>query len=221
MEPLLNESCVVASNTSSLPLDVLSAALERPERFGGMHFFNPPSRMRLVEVIRAPETTDETAEFLFDFAIALGKTPIRVANGPGFVVNRVLMPLLNEAVRELEDGAASAADIDEAIRLGLNHPMGPLALADLIGLDVVARIMDDMHSRLQDEAYAPRPLLPQLVREADTALPSSMRRRSPTPSSTWWGRVGRPPRAQACRTARGAQGPRSARPRPGTRPGIL
>lgn len=165
VEPLLRESCVIASNTSSLPLDVLSAALDRPERFGGMHFFNPPSRMRLVEVIRAPETTDETDEFLFDFSIALGKTPIRVANGPGFVVNRVLMPLLNEAVRELEDGAASAADIDEAIRLGLNHPMGPLALADLIGLDVVARIMDDMHSRLQDEAYAPRPLLRQLVRE--------------------------------------------------------
>lgn len=163
IEPVLSDTCVIASNTSSLPLDVLSAVLKRPGRFGGMHFFNPPTRMKLVEIIRAPETTDETDAFLFDLSLALGKTPIRVANGPGFVVNRVLMPLLNEAVRELEDNAAPAADIDEAIRLGLNHPMGPLALADLIGLDVVVSIMDDMHSRLQDEAYAPRPLLRDLV----------------------------------------------------------
>lgn len=163
IEPIVSDTCVIASNTSSLPLDVLSAVLEKPGRFGGMHFFNPPTRMKLVEIIRAPETTDETDAFLFDLSLALGKTPIRVANGPGFVVNRVLMPLLNEAVRELEDKAAPAADIDEAIRLGLNHPMGPLALADLIGLDVVVSIMDDMHARLQDEAYAPRPLLRELV----------------------------------------------------------
>lgn len=165
LEPLLGPDTIIASNTSSLPLDVLTSVLSKPGRFGGMHFFNPPTRMRLVEVVRAPETTDETDQFLFDLSVNLGKIPVRVANGPGFVVNRVLMPLLNEAVRALEDETAPAEDIDEAVRLGLNHPMGPLALADLIGLDVVVSIMEDMHARLDDEAYAPRPLLQQLVDE--------------------------------------------------------
>ena len=165
LEPVLRDETIIASNTSSLPLDVLTTALKKPGRFGGMHFFNPPTRMRLVEVVRAPETTDETDRFLYDLSVNLGKIPVRVANGPGFVVNRVLMPLLNEAVRALEDDAAPAEDIDEAVRLGLNHPMGPLALADLIGLDVVVSIMEDMHARLNDDAYAPRPLLQQLVEE--------------------------------------------------------
>lgn len=157
--------CVIASNTSSLPLDVLSAGMRHPERFGGMHFFNPPTRMRLVEVVRAPATSAETDALMAEVAVNLGRIPVRVAAGPGFVVNRVLMPLLNEAVRTLEDGIAPAEDIDEAVRLGLNHPMGPLALADLIGLDVVANIMEDLHERLHDEAYAPRPMLMRLVSE--------------------------------------------------------
>lgn len=165
IEQVVSPECLIATNTSSLPLDVLTSALDRPERFGGMHFFNPPTRMRLVEVVRAPETSDATDERLFELSVVLGKIPVRVANGPGFVVNRVLMPLLNEAVRALEDGAAPAGDIDEAVRLGLNHPMGPLALADLIGLDVVVSIMDDLHTRLGDEAYAPRPMLRRLVQE--------------------------------------------------------
>lgn len=163
LESAVSADCVIATNTSSLPLDVLALGLNDASRFGGMHFFNPPTRMRLVEVVRAPQTTDETDEFLYELSINLGKIPVRVANGPGFVVNRVLMPLLNEAVRALEDGAAPAEDIDEAVRLGLNHPMGPLALADLIGLDVVVSIMEDLHSRLGDEAYAPRPRLRELV----------------------------------------------------------
>ncbi|MDZ4654762.1 MAG: 3-hydroxyacyl-CoA dehydrogenase NAD-binding domain-containing protein [Coriobacteriia bacterium] len=163
IEAAVGPECMIATNTSSLPLDVLASALSDASRFGGMHFFNPPTRMRLVELVRAPETSDETDGFLYDLSVSLGKIPVRVANGPGFVVNRVLMPLLNEAVRALEDNAAPAADIDEAVRLGLNHPMGPLALADLIGLDVVVSIMEDLHARLGDDAYAPRPMLSELV----------------------------------------------------------
>jgi 3-hydroxybutyryl-CoA dehydrogenase len=163
IERVVSAECLIATNTSSLPLDVLATVLKNPERFGGMHFFNPPTRMRLVEVVRAPATSDATDERFYELSVLLGKIPVRVANGPGFVVNRVLMPLLNEAVRTLEDEAAPAADIDEAIRLGLNHPMGPLALADLIGLDVVVSIMEDLHARLGDEAYAPRPMLRELV----------------------------------------------------------
>lgn len=165
IEQTVSSDCLIVTNTSSLPLDVLARGLGRPERFGGMHFFNPPMRMRLVEIIRAPETSDEIDKRMFELSLSLGKIPVRVSNSPGFVVNRVLMPLLNEAVRTLEDGVAPAEDIDEAIRLGLNHPMGPLALADLIGLDVVVNIMDDLHGRLGDKAYAPRPLLRQLVED--------------------------------------------------------
>lgn len=165
IEEVVSKECIIATNTSSLPLDEMSRGMSCPQRFAGLHFFNPPMRMRLVEVVRSPQTDDEIESILVQFAESLGKTPIPVAAGPGFVVNRVLMPLLNEAVRALEDGIAPAEAIDEAVMLGLNHPMGPLALADLIGLDVVTNIMDDLHSRLGDEAYAPRPLLKRLVEE--------------------------------------------------------
>lgn len=164
-EAQMRPDAYLATNTSALPLDVLSEGLVRPERFGGLHFFNPPVRMRLVEVVGAPATTEETVSFFTDFAAALGKVPIRVAAAPGFVVNRVLMPLLNEAVRTLEADVAPAQDIDEAIRLGLNHPMGPLALADLIGIDVVVNIMQDLEGRLGDASYAPSPLLLRMVGE--------------------------------------------------------
>ncbi len=165
VEAVVSEDTLIATNTSSLPLDEMSAQMQHPERFGGLHFFNPPTRMRLVEAVRGPMTTEETSRIMNEFARRLGKVPVPVEAGPGFVVNRVLMPLLNEAVRTLEEGIAPAEDIDEAVRLGLNHPMGPLALADLIGLDVVVRIMDDLHTRLGDEAYAPRPMLRRLVEE--------------------------------------------------------
>jgi 3-hydroxybutyryl-CoA dehydrogenase len=165
VEAVVSEDCIIATNTSSLPLDKISIGMQHPERFGGLHFFNPPTRMRLVEIVRGPDTDAEVALFMTRFAQSLGKVPVPVAAGPGFVVNRVLMPLLNEAVRTLEDGIAPAEAIDEAVRLGLNHPMGPLALADLIGLDVVVSIMDDLYERLGDEAYAPRPMLRRLVSE--------------------------------------------------------
>ncbi len=163
VEDVVSEDCVIATNTSSLPLDRISAGMSHPERFGGLHFFNPPVRMRLVEIVQGPRTDEEVVRFMTQFARLLGKTPVLVAAGPGFIVNRVLMPLINEAVRTLEDGIAAADAIDEAVMLGLNHPMGPLALADLIGLDVVVSIMNDLHERLGDEAYAPRPLLKKLV----------------------------------------------------------
>lgn len=159
IEPHLRDDAVLATNTSGLPLDELSAVLERPERFGGLHFFNPATRMRLVETSTAPETSREVSAELDEFSRALGKIPVRVAARPAFVVNRVLMPLINEAVRSLEEDAAPAESIDEAVRLGLNHPMGPLALADLIGLDVVVKIMDNLVERTGDAGYEPRPLL--------------------------------------------------------------
>jgi 3-hydroxybutyryl-CoA dehydrogenase len=162
-EVYMRADAVLTTNTSGLSIDDLAMALMRPERFGVLHFFNPATRMRLVETAVGRATTQETAEFLDAFALSLGKTPVRVASTPAFAVNRALMPLLNEAVRELEEGVASAEAIDEAVRLGLNHPMGPLALADLIGLDVVVDIMENLAARTGDETYAPRPMLKGLV----------------------------------------------------------
>ena len=164
-EEHMSDEAVLCTNTSSLPIDDLSLGLRRPARFGGLHFFNPPTRMRLVETSVGERSDEATSRFLDAFAAGLGKVPVRVAAAPGFVVNRCLMPLLNEAVRAFEDEVASAADIDEAVRLGLNHPMGPLALADLIGLDVVVSIMEDLSSRLDDPGYEPRPTLRAMVAE--------------------------------------------------------
>lgn len=162
-EVAMRPDAILATNTSGLPLDELAAGLQHPERFGALHFFNPPNRMRLVETAVGPRTSAETSAVLDEIALSLGKTPVRVAATPAFAVNRVLMPLLNEAVRELEEGVAPAASIDEAVRLGLNHPMGPLALADLIGLDVVLEIMGNLADRTGDETYEPRPMLRTLV----------------------------------------------------------
>lgn len=161
----MRDDAILATNTSGLSLDELSAELHRPHLFGALHFFNPATRMRLVETALCARTSQQTGDYLDAFSRSLGKIPVRVSATPAFAVNRALMPLLNEAVRELEDGVASAEHIDEAIRLGLNHPMGPLALADLIGLDVVVRIMDNLVQRTGDSTYAPRPLLMRLVAE--------------------------------------------------------
>ncbi|TDB38787.1 MAG: 3-hydroxyacyl-CoA dehydrogenase family protein [Actinobacteria bacterium] len=162
-ESSMRPDAVLATNTSGLPLDELAEVLEHPGRFGCLHFFNPATRMRLVEV-SVPEQTDaQTLETLTAFSRALGKVPVTVRSRPAFVVNRVLMPLINEAVRSLEEEAATAEQIDEAVRLGLNHPMGPLELADLIGLDVIVDIMDNLVERTADSTYAPRPMLRELV----------------------------------------------------------
>lgn len=162
-EKAMRVDAILATNTSGLPLDELAHALEHPERFGCLHFFNPATRMRLVEVSVPDTTSSETRMWLETFSRSLGKVPVVVKSRPAFVVNRVLMPLINEAVRSLEEEAAPAHDIDEAIRLGLNHPMGPLELADLIGLDVVVDIMDNLVERTGDTSYAPRPMLREMV----------------------------------------------------------
>jgi 3-hydroxybutyryl-CoA dehydrogenase len=162
-EANMRPEAILATNTSGLSIDELAVALKHPERFGVLHFFNPATRMRLVETAVGLKTSPETAEFLDVFALSLGKIPVRVAARPAFAVNRALMPLLNEAVRELEEGVAPAESIDEAVRLGLNHPMGPLGLADLIGLDVIVDIMVNLAERTGDPGYAPRPMLVELV----------------------------------------------------------
>jgi 3-hydroxybutyryl-CoA dehydrogenase len=162
-EESMRPDAVLATNTSGLSLDELSSVLARPENFGALHFFNPATRMRLVETAVCARTSEQTSAELDRFALSLGKVPVRVAATPAFAVNRALMPLLNEAVRELEDEVADAASIDEAVRLGLNHPMGPLALADLIGLDVLVEIMNNLADRSGDETYRPRPLLVEKV----------------------------------------------------------
>jgi 3-hydroxybutyryl-CoA dehydrogenase len=161
----LPAAAVLASNTSSIPIGSLAAVTSRPDRVIGMHFFNPVPVMALVEVVRARETSDETAEAIVAFALELGKTPAEVRDFPGFVSNRILMPLVNEAAYALHDGVAEAEAIDTIATLGFNHPMGPLALADLIGLDTCVAIMEVLEEGLGDPKYAPCPLLRQHVRE--------------------------------------------------------
>ena len=159
----LPAAAVLASNTSSIPIASLAAATQRPDRVIGMHFFNPVPVLTLVEVIRAPETSDETAEAITELARQLGKTPAVANDFPGFVSNRILMPFINEAVWALQDGVAEPEAIDTIARLGFAHPMGPLALADLIGLDTCVAIMEVLHEGLGDPKYAPCPLLRQYV----------------------------------------------------------
>jgi 3-hydroxybutyryl-CoA dehydrogenase len=161
----LPAAAVLASNTSSIPIGSLAGVTSRPDRVIGMHFFNPVPVMALVEVVRARETSDETTESIVALACEFGKTPAEVRDFPGFVSNRILMPLLNEAAYALHDGVAEAAAIDTIAKLGFNHPMGPLALADLIGLDTCVAIMEVLEEGLGDPKYAPCPLLRQYVQE--------------------------------------------------------
>ena len=155
----LPAGAVLASNTSSIPIASLAAATSRPDRVVGMHFFNPVPVMALVEVVRAPGTSEETVGEIVELSRELGKTPAEVNDFPGFVSNRVLMPLINEAAYALQDGVAEAEAIDTIARLGFNHPMGPLALADLIGLDTCVSIMEVLRDGLGDAKYEPCPLL--------------------------------------------------------------
>ena len=162
-DEVLPPEAVLASNTSSISITQLAAATGRPDRVIGMHFFNPVALMALVEVIRGLETSDETADAITGLARDLGKTPAEARDFPGFVANRILMPLINEAAYALMEGVADAEAIDTIAKLGLNHPLGPLALADLIGLDTCVSIMEVLHDGLGDPRFAPCPLLRRYV----------------------------------------------------------
>jgi 3-hydroxybutyryl-CoA dehydrogenase len=155
---------IFASNTSSLPITQMAAATSRPDRFIGMHFMNPVPLMKLVEIIRGLATSDETYAVVRDLAVAMGKEPVTVQDSPGFVSNRILIPMINEAVYCLQEGLATPEDIDTVMRLGMNHPMGPLTLADLIGLDTVLYITDVLYREFQDSKYRACPLLRKMVR---------------------------------------------------------
>ncbi|EEI86737.1 3-hydroxybutyryl-CoA dehydrogenase [Anaerococcus lactolyticus] len=167
LDEVVKEGAILASNTSSLSITDIAAVTKRPENVIGMHFFNPVPVMKLVEVIRGLHTSDETNKAIFELAEKLGKQPIEVKEGPGFVVNRLLIPMINEAVGVLADGLASVEDIDKGMQLGANHPMGPLALGDLIGLDTCLAIMEVLYTEFGDSKYRPCPLLRQMVRAGD------------------------------------------------------
>ena len=159
----VSETCVIATNTSSLSVTQLGAAISQPERFIGVHFFNPVPMMALVEVIRGLQTSDATYAAAMALTGQVGKTAITAGNRPGFVVNRILVPMINEAIFVLQEGLASAEDIDTGMRLGCNQPIGPLALADLIGLDTLLAIMEAFHEGFNDSKYRPAPLLKEMV----------------------------------------------------------
>ncbi|MFK0344856.1 3-hydroxybutyryl-CoA dehydrogenase [Pseudomonas asiatica] len=155
--------CLIATNTSSLSVTQLAASIEHPERFIGVHFFNPVPMMALVEIIRGLQTSDSTYAQALMVTEKVGKTPITAGNRPGFVVNRILVPMINEAIFVRQEGLASAEDIDTGMRLGCNQPIGPLALADLIGLDTLLAIMEAFHEGFNDSKYRPAPLLKEMV----------------------------------------------------------
>jgi len=155
--------CILASNTSSISITAIAATTTRADRVIGMHFFNPVPVMKLCEIVRGQSTSDQTYATTFALAQALGKTPVTVQDYPGFVSNRILMPMINEAIYCLMEGVASAEDIDTVMKLGMNHPMGPLQLADFIGLDVCLAIMEVLHEGLGDDKYRPCPLLRRMV----------------------------------------------------------
>jgi len=163
LDALLAPEVILASNTSSISITQLAATTSRPDRFIGMHFFNPVPMMALVEIIRGLQTSDLTHDSVHALATALGKTPITVKNAPGFVVNRILVPMINEAFFVLADGLATAEDIDAGMKLGCNQPIGPLALADMIGLDVCLAIMEIYLKEFGDSKYRPCPLLKEMV----------------------------------------------------------
>ncbi|HEC81177.1 MAG TPA: 3-hydroxybutyryl-CoA dehydrogenase, partial [Thermoplasmatales archaeon] len=163
LDKICKKETVFASNTSTIPITDLASATSRPELFIGMHFMNPVPLMKLVEVIRGLRTSDETAKLIKDLAEKMGKTPVEVNDSPGFVSNRLLMPMINEAVYCLMEGVGTAEAIDNVMKLGMNHPMGPLELADLIGLDVVLDIMTVLYQGFNDSKYRPCPLLKKMV----------------------------------------------------------
>ena len=164
LDKICKPETILASNTSSISITAIAAATKRPDKFIGMHFFNPATVMKLVEVIRGSHTSDETYKTIADLSVAIGKEPVEVNEAPGFVVNKILVPMINEAADLLYTGVASAEGIDNAMKLGANHPMGPLALGDLIGLDVCLAIMDTLFNETHDPKYRASLLLRKMVR---------------------------------------------------------
>ncbi|MBP6599579.1 MAG: 3-hydroxybutyryl-CoA dehydrogenase, partial [Giesbergeria sp.] len=163
LDAVLAPEVLVATNTSSISITKLAAVTKRAEQFIGMHFFNPVPMMALVEIIRGLQTSDATHDAVKALAVKLGKSPITVKNNPGFVVNRILVPMINEAFFVLAEGLATAEDIDAGMKLGCNQPIGPLALADMIGLDVCLAVMDVYIAEFNDSKYRPAPLLKEMV----------------------------------------------------------
>lgn len=164
LEEICPPSTIFASNTSALSISELAASTKRPDKVIGMHFFNPAPVMKLVEVIKGAGTSEQTYQFVMDLTKQLGKNPVAVEEAPGFVVNRILIPMINEAAFILQEGIAAAEDIDTAMKLGANHPIGPLALGDLVGLDVCLFVMETLYAETGDSKYRPCPLLRKMVR---------------------------------------------------------
>jgi 3-hydroxybutyryl-CoA dehydrogenase len=159
LDEYCREGIILSSNTSSISITKIAGSTKRPEKIIGMHFMNPVPMMKLVEIINGLATSDETFQVTRDLAVKLGKTPVQANDFPGFISNRVLLPMINEAIYALFEGVGTAEDIDQVMKLGMNHPMGPLALADLIGLDTCLAIMEVLHRGLGDDKYRPCPLL--------------------------------------------------------------
>ena len=164
LNELVGPDCILATNTSSLSITEIAAASGRPDKVIGMHFFNPVPMMKLVEIIKGLATSEETKDTIVELTKSIGKTPVEVEEAPGFVVNRILVPMINEAAFVYSEGLASAEDIDTAMKLGANHPMGPLALGDLVGLDIALAVLETFYKEFADSKYRPAPILKKMVR---------------------------------------------------------
>jgi len=172
LDSICNANCILASNTSSIPITKIGAATKRPEKVIGMHFMNPVPIMKLVEVINGKETSGDTTKQIMDLSKNLGKIPVEVNDFPGFIANRILMPMINEAILSLEDGVSGVEEIDTVMKIGMAHPMGPLQLADFIGLDVCLSIMEVLYEGFNNPKYSPSKVLQELIKDGNFGVKS-------------------------------------------------